>query len=78
MSRSWNDPWRRDGRQRPGKVSAVRCPSGKTGWSQPEASRRLTKYAEQPGSRQRTPQRIYKCQLCDHWHLTSKPDKRAA
>lgn len=74
MSRTWK---RNDPRRQKQHTPAVRCPSGKTGWSQAVAQAKLDTYSTD-GNRQRVPQRIYRCPLCDHWHTTSKPDKRAA
>lgn len=52
-------------------VLIVRCPTGKSGFKQHEAQRRLDAIA--PSRRSATtPQRIYECPQCGYWHLTSR------
>lgn len=54
-------------------VTVVRCVTGKTGFTRGEAERRLAAYRERDvGTSRRPPTRIYKCDRCDHWHLTSQ------
>lgn len=60
----------RSGRKTRGKNTLhVVCPSGKTGFKQGEAQRRLDLYADST-RKFGAPQRIYECAHCGHWHLT--------
>jgi hypothetical protein len=49
----------------------VTCVTGKTGFPQSVAQAKLEAY-QSATSRTRVPTRIYPCQLCDAWHLTSE------
>ena len=53
-------------------VKRVVCPTGKTGFTKGVAEQRLASYAGQDNSRGRQPVRVYECQHCGHWHLTSR------
>lgn len=49
------------------------CPSGKRGFAEHEARRRLERAQLEPGNRKHaTVRRVYPCKLCGTWHLTSK------
>jgi hypothetical protein len=50
----------------------VRCPSGKSGFAEAEARRRLEQYAAEHGNRRARPVRVYPCPKCGAWHLTSR------
>jgi len=49
------------------------CPRGKAGWSEAIARKKLALYAE--SSRPLRPVRVYLCQHCAAWHLTSLPEQ---
>lgn len=51
----------------------VRCVTGKSGFKQHEAQRRLDTYATSTRSGTR-PVRIYECPMCGYWHLTSRQE----
>lgn len=48
----------------------VRCVTGKTGFPRAVALAKLETYAT--GDRERRPTRIYQCDHCGVWHLTSE------
>lgn len=54
----------------------VRCITGKVGFSEGEARRRLEAYSS--STRTTRPARVYECPACGAWHLTSQERKRAA
>lgn len=51
----------------------VRCPTGKAGFPEVEARRRLELYSSESSSRRTKPVRVYPCPKCQAWHLTSRP-----
>lgn len=59
-------------------TDAVVCPHGKTGFTKAAAEERLARYSTQESNRERRPVRVYECPHCGHWHLTSRPESRAA
>lgn len=67
----------RGGRRRAGPAGGlVRCVTGKSGFSEAEARRRLEEYtALAEGSRRTGPRRVYPCDKCGSWHLT-REEKR--
>jgi hypothetical protein len=52
--------------------SVVICPSGKAGFTEAEATRRLERYSAEEGNRRDRPRRVYPCPKCGAWHLTSR------
>lgn len=53
----------------------VRCVTGKAGFSEAEARRKLEQYASEPSSRRDRPVRVYPCPKCGSWHLTSRQER---
>ena len=49
----------------------VICPRGKKGFPEHVAREKLAQYAA--SNRPQRPTRVYLCQECDSWHLTSAP-----
>lgn len=61
-------------RARPARTGdAVVCVTGKTGFPEVEARRRLELYSA--GSRPNRPRRVYRCGKCGAWHLTSEEER---
>ena len=62
------------------------CPSGKTIFNSPTAAQRGLRSVQKTARKKRQhghiPCRVYRCDLCRHWHLTAEPGgenaKRAA
>ena len=57
----------------PSRPSPIVCPRGKLGYSEHVARAKLAEYAG--SSRPNRPVRVYLCDHCKSWHLTSSPDR---
>lgn len=52
---------------------ATRCATGKAGFPEHEARRRLAAYQVRTNANGKaTPRRVYECPICATWHLTSQ------
>lgn len=58
---------------RKAEASPTVCPHGKRGYPEHVAKAKLEQYRQDDeGKNRRRPTRVYLCQLCDSWHLTSE------
>lgn len=56
----------------PKDATRIICPAGKVGFPKHIAEQRLEEYRNQPNRRTSRPVRIYECDKCGFWHLTSR------
>lgn len=52
------------------------CPTGKVGYCNHRWAMMAVNLLADESSRDRVPQRAYKCEICGRWHLTSRLRRR--